>query len=242
MDDRSPLRGAAMGFELTRRVWSLADEFPDLGRSELQVLLVLADHADDESCACWPSQARVASRCRISRDSVSRAVAVLRERGWVSTQYRSVGVGDQLRRGSDQYVLTLPAVSAGAVQDDRAVSAGAAQHPLLNRISGRAVSGGAAAEPFNEPGTPGSRPHGPAQPVRLPVEWAPNAGHRQSAAVGVDVDVEAQHFRLHAEAHDRRLVSWDPAFTSWLLKARPAASARSPVGFAAGDEWMEFNR
>ena len=57
---------------------------------------------------------------------------------------------------------------------------------------------------------------------RLPEDWAPTDAHRKKAAeLGVDLGLEADRFRLHAEANDRRAVRWDAAFSMWLSKATP---------------------
>ena len=57
---------------------------------------------------------------------------------------------------------------------------------------------------------------------RLPEDWAPTDAHRKKAAeLGVDLELEADRFRLHAEANDRRAVRWDAAFSMWLSKATP---------------------
>ena len=58
--------------------------------------------------------------------------------------------------------------------------------------------------------------------VSLPKSWAPSAEHlEQARSLGVDVVAEAENFRLHAEAHDRKAVRWNAAFTMWLKKAKP---------------------
>jgi len=55
---------------------------------------------------------------------------------------------------------------------------------------------------------------------QLPEGWAPNDQHRERAATeGVDCDREAEKFRFHHEARGSLFVSWDRAFTTWLLKA-----------------------
>ena len=60
----------------------------------------------------------------------------------------------------------------------------------------------------------------PTKPI--PEDWAPNEKHRERAVErNVDVEAEAEAFRLHAEANDRRIVKWDAAFMNWLLKSRP---------------------
>ena len=56
----------------------------------------------------------------------------------------------------------------------------------------------------------------------IPDDWTPTDAHRKRAAdLGVDIDHEAQQFRAHAEAHDRRCVRWNAAFTQWLGNAHP---------------------
>ncbi len=68
--------------------------------------------------------------------------------------------------------------------------------------------------------------------VHLPASWAPNEAHTQYAETeGIALDFQAERFRTHAEANDRRIVNWDAAFKNWLLKAerttktKPAASS-----------------
>lgn len=72
--------------------------------------------------------------------------------------------------------------------------------------------------------------------VSLPQAWVPTQEHIDRAkTLGVDVVSEAESFRLHAEAHGRRAVNWNAAFTMWLKKAQPAKTRRT---IAKNDEWM----
>lgn len=65
----------------------------------------------------------------------------------------------------------------------------------------------------------------------LPQTWKPTAEHETRAREGqLDLKSEAENFRLHAEAHDRRAANWNAAFTMWLKKARPANIAQMPSG------------
>lgn len=57
--------------------------------------------------------------------------------------------------------------------------------------------------------------------TRLPEDWRPSENHWERRHDGIDVQREAEKFRLHAEANDRRQVSWNAAFSQWLLNARP---------------------
>lgn len=71
--------------------------------------------------------------------------------------------------------------------------------------------------------------------VRIPRSWAPTAAHIERAkASGVDVLAEAERFRLHAETHDRHAANWNAAFTTWLMKARPALA----IGSDPETDWM----
>jgi hypothetical protein len=52
----------------------------------------------------------------------------------------------------------------------------------------------------------------------------PTEKHRaQAREKSVDVGVEADKFRAHAEANDRRQVDWNASFRLWLSNARPGA-------------------
>ncbi len=63
----------------------------------------------------------------------------------------------------------------------------------------------------------------------LPDGWEPNDAHRANAAErGIDVAREAEAFRNHAQANDRRARDWDAAFRTWLSRARPSIARQSP--------------
>lgn len=57
--------------------------------------------------------------------------------------------------------------------------------------------------------------------TRLPDDWKPTESHWEKRHDAIDVGHEAEKFRLHAEANDRRQVNWNAAFSQWLLNARP---------------------
>ncbi|MFK0002555.1 hypothetical protein [Paenarthrobacter sp. NPDC090522] len=62
----------------------------------------------------------------------------------------------------------------------------------------------------------------------LPANWQPNDAHRAYATEKtVNIDREAERFKLHAQANDRRLRNWDAGFRMWLSKATPIASTAS---------------
>jgi hypothetical protein len=58
---------------------------------------------------------------------------------------------------------------------------------------------------------------------KLPANWGPNDAHRDFAkSRGLDLEEQAERFKLHATAHDRRLRDWDAGFRMWLTKATPS--------------------
>lgn len=67
----------------------------------------------------------------------------------------------------------------------------------------------------------------------LPSDWHPKDSHRAKAdELGVDMDREAEKFRLRSESTDARYADWDKAFTNWLIKAdefRPKRPEQQPV-------------
>jgi hypothetical protein len=71
--------------------------------------------------------------------------------------------------------------------------------------------------PTEEPSTTRGRKR-PATPI--PDDWKPNEGHAELAhRLGVDLAFQAEQFRNHAEANDRRQVRWDATFRQWLNNA-----------------------
>lgn len=71
----------------------------------------------------------------------------------------------------------------------------------------------------------------------IPDDWAPTDSHLQKAQErGVDLQREAEQFRLHAEANDRRCVNWNSAFAMWLNKAYPNTS-RQQQAASSFDPW-----
>jgi hypothetical protein len=77
--------------------------------------------------------------------------------------------------------------------------------------------------------------------TRLADDWAPTEAHWERQNDGLDIQREADTFKAHAEANDRRCVNWNAAFTQWLLKARPGMrqqGSQQHVGRAA--QWLQL--
>lgn len=70
------------------------------------------------------------------------------------------------------------------------------------------------------------KPAGRKRPAtRIPNDWTPNDKHVTFASQKqIDIDAEAQRFRLHAEANDRRQADWNASFRLWLDRAKPGTA------------------
>lgn len=74
--------------------------------------------------------------------------------------------------------------------------------------------------------------------TRLPEAWEPTAAHAKKAQeLGVDLALEAEKFRNHAEANDRKQASWNAAFSNWLIQSRSYQPARQLQAAAANSLW-----
>ncbi|WP_171046685.1 hypothetical protein [Pseudarthrobacter sp. NamE5] len=78
----------------------------------------------------------------------------------------------------------------------------------------------------------------PARP--LPTDWKPTEAHQRKAREKhLDLELQAETFRNHALANDRRASNWDAAFNNWLIKATPGAAPKP----AASSPWSrEFHQ
>jgi hypothetical protein len=67
------------------QVWEI-----QLGRSERDVLLVMADHANDDG-VCWPSRALICWMTGLSEATVKRALTGLREKNLITCVANELG-------------------------------------------------------------------------------------------------------------------------------------------------------
>lgn len=73
----------------------------------------------------------------------------------------------------------------------------------------------------------------------MPEDWRPNDKHLATCKDrGLNPKDEFAKFRAHAEANDRRQVSWNAAFTQWLLNARPPGGTVHHLPTGTDDSWM----
>jgi hypothetical protein len=112
-----------------------------LTQGELAVLVVLAQHADDQGGRCWPSQATIARKARATTRGVRKILDRLERRGLVqiieppvgtrSARYSiSLGLLATAERGSS---LDDATAERGSSLDARPISARAERHDTVER-------------------------------------------------------------------------------------------------------------
>lgn len=192
------------------RVW---DETPsDLGHSDLLILLVIADHANDDGL-CWPSAARIARRSKLSERQVRRRLALLEGRGFIAVDKRD-GKTSLVR-------LLTPNPGHPDVTPDTMTpltfEGGHPGHPDVRPTPDTQMSDEPSVNLHKEPLEQKPRT------TTLPEGWVPNETHVERArSRGIDVEHQATQFRLHAQATGRRMANWNAAFSMWLNNAKPS--------------------
>lgn len=115
-----------MSIQAMTWVWGLEG----LDTSQTMVLLALADAANDDGFACWPSQETLARKSRMSVRSVKRHIATLRDAGLIDVEMHSSTRG----RMANLYRLHV-----GAERDFSALSRQRVKLAPSNSASGEIV-------------------------------------------------------------------------------------------------------
>lgn len=241
--------------------WALKNA-PVLNAQEHVLLIALADRADDTGRAAWPSQRWLAQRGRCSDRTVRRHLVAMEERGLLRRGDQRMVEHLPVDRRPVVWDLNMALVEtppSGTTESPGVVRTnGATDTPDVrpDNLSGRSQVSGAAGHSYVQTGRtllsdkpsldtslepslpreePRSRRKKTAHP--LPADWKPTGSHIQMARErGVDLHQEAQLFRLHAEANDRRAAVWNAAFSQWLIKARPRPATG---GSESGRMWQD---
>lgn len=204
----------------------------DLPMAQKFVLVALADHAD-HAHSCFPSHAYTAKRVGASPRTVQRAVHELAQAGyiWVRSETRKNG-----SQTSNRYVLKV--TTEHFDRGDRESRGGDRESPLgVTTNTPGGVPPVSPPEPSLEPSEEPATASRKQRARRIPDSWEPNDTHQAKAnEKNLDLAHEAETFRNHAQAHDRRLVDWDAGFRNWLTKAKP----RPPQG-RRNDSWMNLS-
>lgn len=155
------------------------------------------------------------------RDAIRGAVTELEEAGYL---VRDMRVGGGGKFAGVDYSLVDPRISRVGKPDVGLSDVG---EPATKKTISQE-------DHLEEDHAPASRKQ---RARRIPDNWEPNDTHQAKAnEKNLDIAHEAETFRNHAQAHDRRLVDWDAGFRNWLTKAKP----RPPQG-RRNDSWMNLS-
>lgn len=183
------------------------------------VLLVLADHHDDERGICWPSVGRIASRAHISESTVVRCLRDLEVGGYLTRQERFSTEGRQM---STLYGLQvsvdvrrcppLPADVGGGCQIDRAVT-------------GDTPEGVNADTPYEPSKEPPILKKARARGTRLPEGWQPSPEAFVRAKERMPVEaieqelVKFANYWMAKAGADAVKLDWNRTFDNWIITA-----------------------
>lgn len=199
-------------------------------------------YVDLTGTAWWPAtRDDLADETGLSPDQAKRAVQSLVDAGFIEATEHRLGGNYDRTKSYRTVVIGRPldwAESPNESGRNRPMDWAESPNVPLSQTYRNTEDSGARAKPKK------------ASAHHLPADWRPTDEHRAFAAErGVDVDLEADSFRAHAEANDRRAVVWNAAFRQWLIKARPTSAPAGGRGgqsltekWGAGNEWMEYNR
>lgn len=92
-----------MSIRVMTEVWKT-----NLPTTEKMVLLVIADHANDDGTEAWPSQATIAAKCSVSVRTVQRCVNILVAHKYIRLEKRAGGSVDcREDRRPNRYTINL---------------------------------------------------------------------------------------------------------------------------------------
>ncbi|WP_188491950.1 hypothetical protein [Williamsia phyllosphaerae] len=115
-------------------------------------------------------------------------------------------------------------------------SKGGLEEDLRDGVKGASNGGPTTSTSITTTSTKSSSARARREPHPIPDSWQPTDMHRakvgSTVKAGVDVDFEAEQFRNHAIANDRRQANWDASFATWLGRSEPRKqdARRAPDG------------
>ena len=192
------------------------------------VLLVLADHADDERWECWPSQGRMARKANMATRSVKRCIDNLVRLGEVKILTRGTG------RVSSRYRIT-PTKSVTPTTSVTPDAGGTPSPHQVRYLRGTTSVTQTIEEHIKESITLWGR-----QPKVVRIDQPESTNHSPSptrcgsgpADKGIrsDIDSQTELFRNHYEAKGESRVTWVPLRRSWLIRADGYAAVQTKPG------------
>jgi biotin operon repressor len=228
-----------------------------LSHVQLRVLLAIGSFTSKDKAA-FPKQRTIADLLGVSRETVNRAIKVLRELGYVSVEHQQRDDGGQ--RESLYWVnldprdagVTTPVIEADPCDAQITPPVIAYDHTPCDAIgshlrtthknipteaSASVVTASAPTAIPIEPKKAKGRVRGPARKHAIPPNWAPGVtAYAFASKTGLsreEINHEADQFRNSAAATGRTYADWDAAFRTWIgntVKWRDERAARTSAG------------
>jgi DNA-binding transcriptional MocR family regulator len=192
------------------------------------VLYWLADHHNGETGECFPSIARLADVCEMSRRSVEIQLATLEEAGLIArtNQFRTTG-----GKTSNKYTLRLAQTEMDNcdAQNLRIPSENSAHtHTQNMRMNNPVINNPVNINLF---GAEAAKPSKQKKAIALPENWVPSdkntADAQERGFTMQEIDHEADQFRNYHLAKGSTFKNWDAAWRTWLGNARKFAGRNS---------------
>ena len=208
-------------------IWVMEDA-PVENHGELAVLYALADRANDDGSAAWPSQDWLAHRARCSDRTVRRVLLKLEERGVIRRGDQKLTSHLTLRRKPVVWDLnlSLKRTDFPTGQNDRFskpdngdIKTG--QNEPQNRTTTTLKADTAMSDkPSVNPPEPSVN-----RPWESLRDWTPTAGQwlrLKEKHEGKDIESELEKFRDWHIEKKSQYKDWNRAFDNWLKRARPS--------------------
>lgn len=99
-----------VGWEKVRNCFPVPNELLDfdLPAGAVAVYLYLLRHANRKTNRCHPSEATIAKKLHLSRNTVAKHVRLLEERGFIVTEYTTVITKQDVKRNGNLLYTLLP--------------------------------------------------------------------------------------------------------------------------------------
>lgn len=201
--------------------WVLESSISD---GALRLYMVMLQFADNTTGQAYPGRKLLAERLGKTEKSVDRYIDELEKIRAVTVEARWKPGSTTVRASNLYHLHHVPGVATPVSPP----SPQGCPHPPPTDVAGTRTN---ELEPMNAPASRKQRAR------RIPDTWEPNDTHQAKAnEKNLDLAHEAETFRNHAQAHDRRLVDWDAGFRNWLTKAKP-----QPTQGRRNDSWMNLS-
>lgn len=208
--------------------WAVGQQLPAFQKL---VLLMLANRTNSDTGQCNPSHERLAADCGMHKDSVTRAIKELEEKGLLEIQHRfqeGISLPNQylLKIGGGGDLSTHPQVHTAPAVGAHSTDGRCSQHPRVGAHSTTKQE----VKPGKEPGI---ETKAEARASRLPADWIPT--HSEIAFCQTerpdlnpgDVASQFRDYWISQPGAKGRKLDWSATWRNWVRNQRAAKQNHS---------------